>query len=71
MRLSVDYHPDSHLYRVQRIEGSTQYPPGRTLVKSQIDELVRRGWRVVVSLRKPKKPTKSDPWAGLRARIKR
>ena len=71
MRLSAEYNPNSSLYRVKSVEGSTEYPPGRTLIKSQVDELIRRGWRVVVSVRKPPKPSKADPWAGLLARAKK
>lgn len=71
MRLSVDYYPPSGLYRVLKAEGTTEYPPGRTLLRSQIDELLRKGWRVVVTMKKQPKPSKADPWAGLLARVKR
>jgi hypothetical protein len=40
-------------------------------MREQLDELIRRGWKIVIKIKKPKKPSKADPWAGLLARAKK
>jgi len=59
-RLSVSYNDQSRLYRVISTVGITEYPPGRTLIKEQVDQLIREG--VLVSIKSAVRQKPKDPW---------